>query len=63
VREAIRERAAAYTVHGFTHDDFVSSRYVRPPRIRELLSTGMIDDTLRRQTHGPFPPPGSEEVT
>ena len=30
----------------FNHDDFVSSRYVRLRRIRELLSEGLVDEML-----------------
>jgi len=33
---------------------------VRLRRIRELLSAGLIDEMLRRQTSGPFPAPGAE---
>ena len=36
----------------FTYDDFVSSRFVRLRRISELLSAGLVDDMLRRQTDG-----------
>ena len=57
VREGVSELTAAYTACGFTYDDFVSTRYVRLRRIQELLSGGLIDETLRRQTDSPFPPP------
>jgi nucleoside-diphosphate-sugar epimerase len=50
VREGIDELASAYTEHGLTYDDFMSSRFVRLRRIRELLSAGLVDDMLRRQT-------------
>ena len=60
VREGIEELAGAYAEHGFTYDDFTSSRFVRLRRIRELLSAGLIDEMLRRQTSGPFPAPGAE---
>ncbi len=60
VREGINELIGAYTRHGMTHDDFTSSRFVRLRRIRELLSAGLIDQMLRRQTSGPFPQPGAE---
>jgi nucleoside-diphosphate-sugar epimerase len=59
VRDGIDELAAAYARHGMTHADFLSSRYVRLRRIRELLSAGLVDDMLRRQTSAPFPAPGS----
>jgi nucleoside-diphosphate-sugar epimerase len=59
VREGIDELAAAYTKHGLTYDDFVSSRFVRLRRIRELLSAGLLDEMLRRKTGEPFPAPGA----
>ncbi len=49
VKAGVDELAAAYIEHGLTHDDFLSSRYVRLRRIRELLDDGVIDDTLRRR--------------
>ena len=45
---------------GLTYDDFTSSRFVRLRRIRELLSAGLLDDMLRRQTDSRFPAPGAE---
>jgi nucleoside-diphosphate-sugar epimerase len=60
VREGVDELAAAYAKYGLTHDDFVSSRFVRLRRIRELLSAGLLDESLRRQTSGHFPAPGAE---
>lgn len=51
VREGIDELAAAYARYGLTYDDFLSSRFVRLRRIRELLSAGIVDDMLRRQPH------------
>ena len=59
VREGIDELADAYTKHGLTYDDFMSSRFVRLRRIRELLSAGLVDDMLRRQTSDRFPAPGA----
>ena len=50
VRDGIDELVAAYTEHGLTYDDFTSSRFVRLRRIRELLSAGLVDEMLRRQT-------------
>lgn len=64
VREGIEELLGYYTDHGLTYDDFTSSRFVRLRRIRELLSAGVLDDMLRRQTSVPFPKPaarGSQE--
>jgi nucleoside-diphosphate-sugar epimerase len=54
VRDGIDELAAAYAQHGLTYDDFTSARFVRLRRIRELLSAGLIDDMLRRQTRETF---------
>jgi nucleoside-diphosphate-sugar epimerase len=59
VREGVDELAAAYAKYGLTHEDFISSRFVRLRRIRELLSAGLVDDFLRRQTSGHFPGPGA----
>ena len=42
-----------------TYDDFISSRFVRLRRIRELLSAGLVDEMLRRQTAGRLPIPGT----
>lgn len=50
VQAGVEELAAAYLEHGLTHDDFLSSRYVRLRRITELLKDGTIDDALRRKT-------------
>jgi nucleoside-diphosphate-sugar epimerase len=60
VRDGVDELAGAYARHGLTHDDFMSSRFVRLRRIRELLSASLVDEMLRRQTSGPFPMPGAE---
>jgi nucleoside-diphosphate-sugar epimerase len=59
VRDGIDELANAYTKYGLTYDDFLSSRFVRLRRIRELLSAGLIDEMLRRQGDEPFPAPGT----
>ena len=45
----MNELVRAYADYGFSHDDFVSSSFVRLRRIQELLSMGEIDDMLRRQ--------------
>ena len=60
VREGIGELIGAYAKYGLTYDDFMSSRFVRLRRIRELLSVGVVDEMLRRQAGGPLPVPGSE---
>jgi len=62
VREGVDELAAAYTKYGLTHDDFVSSRFVRLRRIRELLSAGIVDEMLHRQTLGALPVPSAENA-
>jgi nucleoside-diphosphate-sugar epimerase len=59
VREGIDQLAAAYAEHGMTYDDFMSSRFVRLRRIRELLSAQFLDEMLRRQTADQFPAPGA----
>ncbi len=59
VRDGIDELASAYAKYGLTYDDFLSSRFVRLRRIRELLSAGFVDHMLRRQTDEPFPAPGA----
>jgi nucleoside-diphosphate-sugar epimerase len=60
VRDGVEELAAAYAAHGLTYADCESSRFVRLRRIRELLSTGVIDEMLRRRADMPFRPPGAE---
>jgi nucleoside-diphosphate-sugar epimerase len=54
VQAGVDELATAYTEHGLTYDDFLSARYVRLRRIRQLLDDGTIDDTLRRQDAVPL---------
>jgi nucleoside-diphosphate-sugar epimerase len=60
VREGIGELIGAYAKYGLTYDDFMSSRFVRLRRIRELLSAGTVDEMLRRQASGSLPVPGAE---
>jgi nucleoside-diphosphate-sugar epimerase len=60
VAAGVDELASAYLANGFSYDDFTSSRFVRLRRIQELLSAGLIDDMLRRQTSGQFPAPGTQ---
>jgi nucleoside-diphosphate-sugar epimerase len=62
VREGITELAAAYAKYGLTYDDFQSSRFVRLRRIRELLSAGIVDQMLRRQTLENLSSPGGESA-
>jgi nucleoside-diphosphate-sugar epimerase len=47
----ISEMLAAYRANGMTEADFNSARYVRLRKIKELLDSGAIDDTLRRVPH------------
>ena len=60
VPAGVGELVRAYTEHNFSHDDFVSSRFVRLRRINELLSAGLVDEMLRRQSRGPLPLAGAE---
>jgi nucleoside-diphosphate-sugar epimerase len=57
VRNGIDELVGAYAAYGMTYDDFTSSRFVRLRRIRELLSAGIVDELLRRQSDGHLPVP------
>jgi nucleoside-diphosphate-sugar epimerase len=52
VRDGIDELADAYAKYGLTYDDFLSSRFVRLRRIRELQSAGLVDEMLRRTADG-----------
>jgi nucleoside-diphosphate-sugar epimerase len=47
VQRGIEELLAAYQQHGLTIEDFLSSRYQRIMRIRELLDAGALDEDLR----------------
>jgi nucleoside-diphosphate-sugar epimerase len=60
VRDGVNELVGAYARHGLTYDDFMSARFVRLRRIRELVSVGLLDEMLRRQTCEPFLMPGTE---
>ncbi|MEU8222877.1 SDR family oxidoreductase [Kribbella sp. NPDC048915] len=57
VRKGVDELYDAYRRHGLTLDDFNSAQFVRLRRIQQLLSAGLVDDQLRRQTATPFPGP------
>ncbi len=59
VRTGIDELLDAYTRYGLSLADFNSSRFVRLRRIQELLSAGLIDEMLQRQTSAAFPQPGA----
>jgi len=57
VRDGIDELVNAYIQYGMTYDDFMSSRFVRLRRIRELQAAGLVDDMLRRADGRPLPGP------
>jgi nucleoside-diphosphate-sugar epimerase len=59
VPDGVDQLVGAYALHGLTHQNFLSSRFVRLRRIRELLSFGILDQMLRRQTNEQFPAPGT----
>ncbi len=50
VQRGIQEMHAAYRAAGLTIEDFLSSRFQRIRRIRELIDAGELDDDLRRRT-------------
>jgi nucleoside-diphosphate-sugar epimerase len=52
VREGVEEVYAAYCEHGTTSEEFLSSSFVRLKKIRELQTSGMLDDTLSWRTEG-----------
>jgi nucleoside-diphosphate-sugar epimerase len=47
VQRGIEELLSAYATHGLTIEDFLSSRFQRIMRIRELLDAGRLDEDLR----------------
>ncbi len=63
VPAGVDELVRAYTDYTFSHDDFVSSTYVRLRRIRELLSAGLVDEMLRRQPGALLPDPAPHLFT
>src|SRR5262249_44097136 len=48
VPAGVAQLSRAYNEFRLSYDDFLSSRFVRLRRINELLSAGLIDQTLRR---------------
>jgi nucleoside-diphosphate-sugar epimerase len=62
VRDGVDELVGAYAGNGLTYDEFMSARFVRLRRIRELLSASLVDEMLRRETSEPFPMPDAEIV-
>jgi nucleoside-diphosphate-sugar epimerase len=49
VEAGIAQLRDAYLAHGLTRDEFLSSRFLRIRRIRELLDAGRLDRDLRWQ--------------
>jgi nucleoside-diphosphate-sugar epimerase len=62
VPDGVDELANVYVKHGLTYDDFTSSRFVRLRRVHELLSAGLVDHVLRRQTEAQFPAPAPRSL-
>jgi nucleoside-diphosphate-sugar epimerase len=48
VRSGIVELLGSYIRYGLSYEDFISSRFVRLRRIKELMAAGTVDDMLRR---------------
>jgi nucleoside-diphosphate-sugar epimerase len=49
VERGIEEMLAAYAAHGLTLDQFLSPRFQRLARLRELVEAGELDAELRRR--------------
>ena len=49
VQKGIEEMLAAYSAHHLTLDQFLSTRFQRLPRLRELVEAGELDAELRRR--------------
>ena len=49
VQKGIEEMLAAYSAHHLTLDQFLSPRFQRLPRLRELVEAGELDAELRRR--------------
>ena len=60
VKAGVDELIQAYSENDFCLGDFESSRYVRLRRINGLLTAGLVDDMLRRQTNEQFDMPARE---
>lgn len=52
VRKGVEEVYAAYCEHGTTSEEFLSSQFVRLKKIRELQTTGRLDETLSWRSAG-----------
>lgn len=48
IGEGIAEMIDSFTRNNLTYEDFLSSRFVRLRRIKDLLSAGEVDEMLRR---------------
>ena len=48
VPAGVAQLVRAYNEYDFSHEDFVSSTFVRLRRIHDLLSEGLVDELLRR---------------
>jgi nucleoside-diphosphate-sugar epimerase len=53
VRKGIEQVHEAYAAHGLTLDEFLSARFLRLKRVRELLDAGRLDDELRWREGAP----------
>jgi nucleoside-diphosphate-sugar epimerase len=47
VRQGIDQLRDAYMAHGLTREEFLSTRYLRILRVRELMDSGRLDAQLR----------------
>jgi len=54
VRDGVKQLLAAYDEEAFTYDDFLSSRYVRLRRIKELRAAELVDEMLRPRSSAHF---------
>src|SRR5262249_9576426 len=60
VADGVTELVRAYSDYGITYADFVSPRFVRLRRVRELIGAELVDEQLRRLTDSGFPPPSAQ---
>jgi len=52
VRKGIEQVAAAFSAHGTSAEEFLSSQFIRLKRIRELQDAGSLDQSLRWRNGG-----------
>jgi nucleoside-diphosphate-sugar epimerase len=62
VQLGVEQLVGVYGRQHLTHDDFISSRFVRLRRIEELLKVGALDSMMHRLTTGPLPRPEDRVV-